>query len=151
MAQKPTETGIQRTAPEAPALVVRRTIDGSGRQAAPVTRGSRAAAIAMLVAGCALVGAGLVGAGARLNAAIAIAREASLDPVTTFFLGADRASVGDLLLTVGVLALIPIGIVLAWLGYRRVTDDGPSMASVHASNSPNGVINRIDGAGGGGF
>lgn len=114
---KPTEIGIQRTSPEAPAL-------------------------AMLVAGCALVAAGLVGAGARLNAAIATAREGSLDPVATFFLGADGPSIGDLLLTVGLLVLIPIGIVLAWLGYRRVTDDGPAMAGVHMSSSPNGIIGR---------
>ena len=41
-----------------------------------------------------------------------------------------------------------IGVVLAWLGYRRVTDAGPSMGAMHASSSPNGVIGRIKGTGG---
>ena len=150
MARKPTETGIQRTSPEAPALAVERAVDTSGRQAEPSAdaRRGRAVAIAMLIAGCALVAAGMVGAGARLNSAITTAREGSLDPVTTFFLGADGASVPDLLLTIGLLALIPIGIVLAVLGYRRVTDQGPSLGAMHVSNSPNGVINRIQGTGG---
>lgn len=151
MARKPTEIGIQRTAPEAASLAVERSVDTSGRQYAPSAdaRRGRAAALAKLVVGCALVAAGIIGAGARLNAAIATAREASLDPVATFFLGADGASIPHLLLTVALLALIPIGIVLAWLGYRRVTDAGPSLGAIHVSNSPNGVINRVDGGGGG--
>ncbi len=150
MTRKPTETGIQRTAPEAPALAVERAVDTSGRQFAPSADAGRgrAAALARLIAGCALVAAGLIGAGARLNAAIATAREGSLDPVATFFLGAGGDSLPDLLLTSALLALIPIGVVLAWLGYRRVTDAGPSMGAMHASSSPNGVIGRIKGTGG---
>ena len=150
MAGKPTEIGIQRTAPEAPALAVQRTIDGSGRRAAPsaAMRRSRATALMMLIAGCALVAAGLFAVGVRVNEAIAIARERTLDLVATLFLGADGASVGQLVLTIGLFALIALGIVLAWLGYRRVTDDGPSLAAAHVSNSPNGVINRVRGTGG---
>ncbi|MGM1030705.1 MAG: hypothetical protein ACQEWM_12675 [Actinomycetota bacterium] len=153
MTRKPTEIGIQRTSPEAPSLAVQRGVDTSGRQAAPSAdaRRDRASALGMLIAGCALVAAGILGAGTRLNTAIATAREGSLDPVATFFLGADGASVPDLLLAIALLALIPIGIVLAWLGYRRVTDAGPSVGAMHVSNSPNGVINRIQGTGGGGM
>lgn len=149
MAQRPTQTGIQRTSPEAPALAVQRTIDSSGRRAPSPSARHRAAAIGMLIAGCALVAAGLLGAGARLNAAIAAAREGSLDPMATFFLGADGASVPELLLTIALLALIPLGLVVAWLGYRRVTDDGPSLPGVHVSNTPNGVIGQ--GRGGVGY
>lgn len=151
MARKPTEIGIQRTAPEAAALAVERAVDTSGRQHAPsaAVRRGRTTALATLIVGCALVAAGVIGAGARLNQAIATAREGSLDPVTTFFLGASGASIPDLLVTIALLVLIPIGIVLAWLGYRRVTDAGPSLGAMHVSSSPNGVINRVDGSGGG--
>ena len=50
---------------------------------------------------------------------------------------------------IALMALVPIGIVVGWLGYRRLTDDGPSLAAMHQSNSPNAVINDLSSGGGG--
>ena len=151
MARKPTEIGIARTAPEAAALPVERTVDSSGRQAAPqpAARRTRAAALTMLIAGGLLVAIALVAVGNRVNASVTVARELGSDPVAAFFLGAGEPSVGHALVTIGLLALIPVGIVLGAIGYRRITDDGPAMASMHVSSSPNGVISSArEGLGG---
>ena len=148
MASKPSETGIQRTAPEAAALAVERTVDSAGRQAPRPPRRRTAVAAGMLVAGIVLAVGAMIALGTRIGPTAEAARGTDLDAVTLFFFGTS-GSVAELVLVVVLLLLIPVGIVLGVLGYRRLTDDGPALAAVHVSNSPNGVVgNGREGFGG---
>lgn len=148
MTRKPTETGIQRTAPEAAALAVERSIDSS-RTPVPSreARRARTVGVVMLAIGIVLAIGAMIALGSRIGPTAEAVRGTELDAVSTFFLGTS-GSMAELALAVVLLLLIPVGIVLAVIGYRRVTDEGPSLPAMHVSNSPNGVINRIKGTGG---
>lgn len=141
MTGKPTETGIQRTAPEAPALPVQRNVDNSGRQAPRPPRRRTAIAAGMLVAGIVLAVGAMIALGTRIGPTAEAARGTELDAATLFFFGTS-GSVAELALVVVLLLLLPVGIVLGVVGYRRLTDDGPALAAVHVSNTPNGVIGQ---------
>ena len=132
---------MHRTAPEAAPMVV-------GHAPAPASRRSTAVGIAMLVIGVAAVIGALIALGARIFPAFRAVRDTALDPAAVFFMGTS-GSVGELVLVIALMALVPIGIVVGWLGYRRLTDDGPSLAAMHLSNSPNAVINDLSSGGGG--
>lgn len=142
MAEKPTEIGIQRTAPEAASLPVQRTVDGSGRKAAPQPRRRIAVGAGMLVAGLVMTIGAMIALGSRIGPTAVAVRGTELDAVSVFFSGTSGSG-AELALVVVLLLMIPVGIVLGVLGYRRITDDGPSMAAVHTSNSPNAVINNV--------
>lgn len=124
----------QRTAPEAAPMVVGRASERQSARRSIV-------GIAMLVAGIAAVAAGLIGLGSRVLPTARALRDTTLDPVATFFMGT-AGSTGELVLVIALIALVPVGIVLWWLGYRRLVDDGPSLAAVHQSNSPNAVMSQ---------
>ena len=143
MAPKPTEVGIQRTASDAAALVVERTVDGSGRQAleAPGARRRTIAGVAMLVVGFAVTVAALVMLGTRVGTTAEAVRGTELDPVGVYLLGTEGSG-AELAFVVVLLVLVPIGIVLGWLGYRRVSDRGLASPSVHQSSLPSAVIAR---------
>lgn len=148
MARKPTETGIIRTSPEAAALPTERAVDSSGQpQPSPEARRRRTVGVVLLAVGIVLAIGAMIALGGRVGPTAEAVRGTDLDAVSTFFLGAS-GSMAELALVVVLLLLIPVGIVLAVLGYRRVTDGGPSLAAVHVSNSPNAVINRVQGTGG---
>ena len=148
MARKPSETGILRTAPEAAALPVERSLDSSRRpEATAADRRRRLVGIVMLAAGLVLAIGAMIALGTRVGPTAEAVRGTELDAVATFFLGTDGSAL-QLVLVIVLLVLIPVGIVLGVLGYRRVTDDGPALAAVHISSSPNGVINRVRGTGG---
>lgn len=132
---------MHRTAPEAAPMVV-------GHAPAPASRRSTAVGITMLVVGVAAVIGALIALGARIFPAFRAVRDTALDPAAVFFMGTS-GSVGELVLVIALMALVPIGIVVGWLGYRRLTDDGPSLAAMHQSNSPNAVINDLSSGGGG--
>lgn len=123
-----------RTAPEAAPMVV-----GRATERPPARR--TAVGIAMLVAGIAAVGVGLIGLGARILPTARAVRDTTLDPVATYFLGTE-GSTAALVLAIVLIALVPAGIVLGWLGYRRLTDDGPALAALHQSSSPNAVMSQ---------
>ncbi|SDS00808.1 hypothetical protein [Agrococcus carbonis] len=93
-----------------------------------------------------MVLAGVAGFGARVFPAFRSARDTGDDPWSLLFLGASGSGL-ELAMVVALIALVPVGLVLGWLGYRRLTDDGPSLAGVHVSNSPNAVIGRLDSGG----
>ncbi|WP_413317957.1 hypothetical protein AA0Z99_12785 [Agrococcus sp. 1P02AA] len=124
----------QRTAPEAARMVVERASERPSARRSVV-------GIAMLVAGIAAVAAGLIGLGSRVLPTARAVRDTTLDPVATFFMGT-AGSTGELVLAIVLIALVPVGIVLGWLGYRHLVDDGPSLAAVHQSNSPNAVMSQ---------
>ncbi|WP_072314568.1 hypothetical protein [Agrococcus sp. Marseille-P2731] len=129
----------QRTAPEAAPMVVGRASERPSRRRSTL-------GIAMLVAGIAAVAVGLIGLGSRMLPTARAVRDTTLDPMATFFMGT-AGSTGELVLVIVLIALVPVGIVLGWLGYRRLVDDGPSLAAMHQSNSPNAIIN-LGGPGG---
>ena len=130
---------IHRTAPEAAPMVAGRATGwGSGRRTA--------VGVAMLVVGVVATFGALIGLGSRIMPTAEAVRDTDLDPVAVYFMGT-AGSMGEPVLVIALIALVPIGIVLGWLGYRRLTDDGPSLAGVHQSNSPNAVINRIESGG----
>lgn len=142
MAGKPTEIGIQRTAPEAAALPVQRTVDSSGRKAAPQPRRRVAVGAGMLVVGLVMAIGAMIALGSRIGPTAEAVRGTELDAVAVFFSGTSGSG-AELALVVGLLLMIPVGVVLGVIGYRRITDDGPAMAAVHVSNSPNGVIGHV--------
>ncbi len=117
-----------RTAPEAAPMVVGRA---SERPSARRT----AAGIAMLVVGLAAVAVALVALGGRVLPTARAVRDSDLDPVATYFAGT-TGSGSELALVIGLIVLLPVGVVLGWLGYRRLTDDGPSLPALHQSNAP---------------
>ncbi|QCR19159.1 hypothetical protein [Agrococcus sp. SGAir0287] len=143
MARTPTEIGIQRTTLDASALVVERTTDGSGRrgETMPGTGRRIAVGLAMLVGGLVAAMAALGVLGARVGATAEAVRGTSQDATAAYFLGT-AGSGAELALVIGLMALAPVGIVLAAIGCRRVTDDGPSLPAVHIASSPNGIIGR---------
>jgi hypothetical protein len=129
-----------RTAPEAAPMVAGRATGwGDSRRRTLV-------GVAMLVVGGVLALGSLVALGTRISPAFAAARETGADPASVYFLGASGSGL-ELALVIALIVLVPVGIVLGWLGYRRLTDDGPSLAGVHVSNSPNAVIGRLDSGG----
>ncbi|WP_347755586.1 hypothetical protein [Agrococcus sp. ProA11] len=122
-----------RTAPEAAPMV-------AGRATGWGTKRRTSVGIAMLVVGLGLTAAALIALGARVFPAFDAARDSGVDPAAYYFMGTS-GSVLELVLVIGLIALLPVGIVLGWLGYRQLVDDGPSLAGVHQSNSPNAIIN----------
>ncbi len=143
MAGKPTEIGIQRTAPEAAALPVQRTVDSSGRSAAPQPRRRIAVGAGMLVVGLALTIGAMIALGSRVGPTAEAVRGTELDAVSVFFSGTSGSG-AELALVVVLLLMIPIGVVLGIVGYRRITDHGPALPAVHVSNSPNAIIGRVN-------
>ncbi|SFS09026.1 hypothetical protein SAMN04487783_1199 [Agrococcus baldri] len=131
---------MHRTAPEAAPMV-------AGRATGWGSRRNAAVGIGMLVLGLIAALAALIALGTRIFPAFVAARETGGDAATYFFMGT-AGSVGELVLVIALIVLVPVAVVVAWLGYRRVTDDGPSLAGVHQANSPNAVLNNI-GAGSG--
>ncbi|MCH1881849.1 hypothetical protein [Agrococcus sp. ARC_14] len=125
---------MHRTAPEVAPMVVGRAV------AHDASRGRIVAGIAMLVVGIAAVAAGVIGLGTRVGPTAVAVRDTDLDPVAVYFMGT-AGSVGELVLVIALIALIPIGIVLGAIGYRRITDDGPSLPGVHVSSSPAATMN----------
>lgn len=126
---------MHRTAPEVTPMVAGRATGwGTGR--------GTAIGVAMFVVGLAVALGALIALGARVFPAFDAARDSGADPATVFFMGAS-GSVAELVLVIGLIVLVPVGIVLGWLGYGRITDDGPSLAALHQSNSPNAIINDL--------
>jgi len=142
MAHKPTEIGIQRTAPEAASLPVQRTVDSSGRKAAPEPRRRIAVNAGMLVVGLVMAIGAMIALGSRIEPTADAVRGTEFDAATVFFSGTSGSG-AELALVVVLLLMIPVGIVLGVVGYRRITDDGPSLGAVHVSNSPNAFINNV--------
>lgn len=126
---------MHRTAPEAAPMIVGRASAQSG------SRGRVVGALAMLVIGLVATVGALIALGSRVMPTATAVRDTELDPVATYFMGTS-SSVAELVLVIGLMVLVPVGIVLAVLGYRRLTDDGPSLAAIHVSNSPNSIINQ---------
>lgn len=123
-----------RTAPEAAPMV-------AGRATGWGTTHGTTVGVAMLIIGLIAAIGAIIAIGMRVFPAFDAVRDTGADPAAYFFGGADGSAL-ELALVIGLIVLVPVGIVLSWLGYRRVTDDGPSLAGVHVSNSPNAIMNR---------
>lgn len=126
---------MHRTAPEAAPMV-------AGRATGWGSRRNTAVGIGMLVLGVVAALGALIALGGRVFPAFAAARESGGDAASYFFMGAS-GSVGELVLVIALIVLVPVAIVVGWLGYRRVTDDGPSLAGMHQSNSPAAIYNDL--------
>lgn len=126
---------MHRTAPEAAPMVVGRATGwGSGRHTA--------VGIGMLVFGIIATLGALIALGTRIFPAFVAARETGGDAASYFFMGTS-GSIGELVLVIALIVLVPVAVAVGWVGYRRVTDDGPSLAGMHQANSPNAVINSF--------
>ncbi|GEK81549.1 hypothetical protein [Agrococcus baldri] len=126
---------MHRTAPEAAPMV-------AGRATGWGTRRQAIVGVTMLAVGIALALGAVIALGGRVFPTFATARETGADAASVFFMGAQGSTL-ELVLVIGLIVLLPVGIVVGWLGYRRITDDGPSLAGVHQSNSPNAVMNQL--------
>jgi len=126
---------MHRSSPEAAPMI-------TGRASGWSARGRTATGVAMLAVGLAMALGSLLALGSRVFPAFRAARDTGADPAATFFWGTDGSAL-DLALVIGLIVLVPLGVVLGWLGYRRLTDDGPSLAGVHVSNAPNSVISQL--------
>lgn len=133
--QSPRAPIMHRTAPEAAALVTGRATGWGQRRHTLI-------GIAMLAVGLLVALGSLIWLGIRGNGAFLAVRETGLDPAAVFFFGT-AGSVGELALVVTLMVLVPVAAFVAWRGYRRITDDGPSLPGVHQSNSPMAVRANI--------
>lgn len=144
------ERGTQRNAREREPIMHRTALEAApmvaGRATGWGSRRNTAVGIGMLVLGVVAALGALIALGGRVFPAFAAARESGGDAATYFFMGT-AGSVAELVLVIALIVLVPVALVVGWLGYRRVTDDGPSLAGVHQSNSPNAVLNNL-GSGG---